>query len=257
MPHAQHTYDVSIPVQIRGRTLREVVDVPMNLVYESLEAEVVKGGVMELCDPSADLANVCCTPAYLEHPLVVEAVAQGRPYPIPLGMYLDGVKYTSVTSTRPDSVLGIWAINLLTDKRHIISATRAGDSCQCGCQGWCTLAPILSAVSWMFEAMARGSRPARTHDDKEWNGDATALSFSGVLLWVKGDWQEHSKSLGLMPWNTIFSPCPMCDTTQDTLHTLYDDVSVAHLPWREHSHEAYRSHRIADSFKTCTNTCKH
>ena len=65
--------------------------------------------------------DVMRTPAYKTHPLVIEAVADDRRLPIPLAVYLDGVAFTSHLGGRSDTTLGIWAIILVTHKRHLFA----------------------------------------------------------------------------------------------------------------------------------------
>eukprot|EP00959_Pyramimonas_sp_CCMP1952_P087631 1833603-Pyramimonas_sp.AAC.1 len=103
----------------------------------------------------------------------------------------------SGASGRQDSTLGIWVINLIAGTRHFLSVTRSSDACQCGCRGWCTTYPHLAAARWQVESMKDGQRPAFQFNGSQWPDDAPsgALSFRAALIWVKGDWSEHAKSL--------------------------------------------------------------
>eukprot|EP00974_Lingulodinium_polyedra_P057325 5515057-Lingulodinium_polyedra.AAC.1 len=72
----------------------------------------------------------------------------------PLALYLDGVGYQN-----RDSCLGIWVVNLVTNRRHLFSVTRKRDRCRCGCGSWCTLHALMSFTAWVVEVLATGRYP--------------------------------------------------------------------------------------------------
>ena len=45
--------------------------------------------------------------------------------------FMDGVAYSHT-----DSVLGVWAINMISQNRHVVALIRKRQMCQGGCQGW-------------------------------------------------------------------------------------------------------------------------
>eukprot|EP00959_Pyramimonas_sp_CCMP1952_P466902 9490710-Pyramimonas_sp.AAC.1 len=54
-------------------------------------------------DPTDRPKCVLDVPTYTEHPLVQRAVAAGEPPPLPLGIYLDGIRYISQAAGRSDT----------------------------------------------------------------------------------------------------------------------------------------------------------
>lgn len=150
--------------------------------------------------------------------------------PIPLAIYIDGVAFRTPSAGRQDSCLGIWIINLITSHRVLVSITRSSDACQCGCRGWCSLFPHLLCTRWQIDALVSGSRPRCLYDGRPWPSDSKFKSgrtynAKFCLLWVKGDWAEHSKSLGLSNWASWNNPCMYCHLNSEELHSLYDDLS--------------------------------
>ena len=111
-----------------------------------------------------------------------------------------------------------------------MSVTRSSDACLCGCKGWCSLYPHLQTAAWQFEAMASGRRPPTQSDGRPWAADDELAGpkeflYTAVLLWVKGDWNEHAKSLGLAPWSATFNACQFCNASSDEMHTMYDELN--------------------------------
>eukprot|EP00959_Pyramimonas_sp_CCMP1952_P473549 9501922-Pyramimonas_sp.AAC.1 len=158
-------------------------------------------------------------------------MTHGRRLPVPLAFYLDGVSYMSSAAGRNDSTLGMWIVNLCSGKRHLLSVTRTSDSCQCGCKGWCTVYPHLLNAKWQFLAMQRGRRPELRHDNRPWEdghhlAEPKQFGYTAALIWVKGDWAEHSKSLGLQRWDAVFNPCMLCEFSRCDLHAHYAEFDT-------------------------------
>ena len=128
---------------------------------------------------------------------------------------------------RSDTVLGLWMINLLSGKRHFIAALKGLDSCQCGCRGNCSRYPLFANITWQLEHIQRGTRPIRMHDGTD-SDDITkagqALGYSGVLIYIKGDWAEHAHSLSLQSWASVWQPCQFCELTKDSLNHVADKM---------------------------------
>eukprot|EP00959_Pyramimonas_sp_CCMP1952_P339872 7117912-Pyramimonas_sp.AAC.1 len=201
----KNTYLVKTPVNYNRRPQRTTRDVPTLLAYESLEDELRSDSTtfdLLTAGPGQSEESVLDLAVYRNHRSVLKSIENGERLPVPLGFYLDGVNYRAQAAGRMDSTTGMWIINLLTGNRHLVSVTRSSDSCLCGCRGWCSLFPHLQAVRWQLDAMMAGRRPTERHDGAPMDADATPLSFRGCLIWIKGDWGEHAKSLGLTSWSS-------------------------------------------------------
>ena len=116
---------------------------------------------------------------------------------VPLALFLDGVRYTSMIAGRAGTVLGFCLTNLVTEKRYWVGGVRSGDTCRCGCRGWCTLFPLLNSLKWMIAQLAQGKRFDRRHDGSAYDADdpleqirrtkGDRLGFRAAVIWVKGD----------------------------------------------------------------------
>jgi len=237
LPDVKHLTTVATPCNRNRGAARSIRHIIVRCIYESVEDELACDPTLHsmLDDPddAVGCETVMSLPVYKNHPMVIEAARDGRPRPLPLAFYLDGVQFRSPAAGRTDSVLGFWAINLLSKKRHLISVLRNSDYCSCGCKGWCSLYPQLQAAQWMFEGMSNGKRPPRTWDDKPWDPSSPVgtaakerpdLSYRAALIYIKGDWSEHAHSLGLASWSSAWSPCQFCTLAKFELHSLYHDM---------------------------------
>eukprot|EP00959_Pyramimonas_sp_CCMP1952_P472633 9500350-Pyramimonas_sp.AAC.3 len=231
LPHAPFMFNIDTPVNLNRRPRRTIRITPVAAVFESLDEELRTDQTtldMLLTEPEDREECVLDLPCYSNHPAVISAISAGKQLPVPLAFYLDGVSYMSSAAGRSDSTLGMWVVNLCSGKRHLLSVTRSSDSCQCGCKGWCTIYPHLLNAKWQFLAMQRGCRPLFRHDNKAWEeghwlSEPKEFRYTAALIWVKGDWGEHSKSLGLQAWNAVFNPCMMCSMCGADLHSHYDE----------------------------------
>ena len=77
----------------------------------------------------------------------------------PVNIYIDGVAYT-----RQDSVIGFWAQFALSPRKHLVAVLKKSEMCGCGCHGWDSVYPILSAIAWSIENMRYGTYPQRRHN---------------------------------------------------------------------------------------------
>ena len=66
--------------------------------------------------------------------------------------------------------------------------------------------------------------------DYEWAG-VRALSYIAILFWIKGDWMEHNKSMGLSNWASGMCPCAFCHCTSEELHDLYKYMTAISTPF--------------------------
>eukprot|EP00959_Pyramimonas_sp_CCMP1952_P378880 7936548-Pyramimonas_sp.AAC.1 len=109
----------------------------MRKVWESLGDEIAieETTARALSIPREERPpSVLTTPACNEHPVVRDSRAVGGPDPVPLAVYLDGVRFVSQAAGRSESV-GLWVLSLVSQKRHFVCAVKSGDLCSCGCKG--------------------------------------------------------------------------------------------------------------------------
>eukprot|EP00959_Pyramimonas_sp_CCMP1952_P094075 1967931-Pyramimonas_sp.AAC.1 len=66
-------------------------------------------------------------PACNEQPAVIQARGDGVLDPIPLTIYVNGVRFISQAAGRSESVLGAWGINLISGKRHFLTEQKSAD----------------------------------------------------------------------------------------------------------------------------------
>ena len=117
-----------------------------------------------------------------------------------VGIYMDALPYSQV-----DSVLGVWAINLVTGARHVMMLLRKRMACACGCRGWCTYHGILHFIHWVIQCLASGINPLQRHDGSSFESSfhdelrsqaaGAVLTFKTAVLKLKGDWQEFAERL--------------------------------------------------------------
>ena len=81
--------------------------------------------------------------AYWDHPVVK---ASSTPV-LPVAVFMDGVAHSHT-----DSVLGVWAINMIGQKCHKVALIRKRQMCKCGCQGWCSQFPLMALLRWYLKA---------------------------------------------------------------------------------------------------------
>ena len=48
----------------------------------------------------------------------------------------------------------VGAINMISQKRHVVALIRKWQMCKCGCQGWCSQFPLLTFLRWSLKAIA-------------------------------------------------------------------------------------------------------
>ena len=172
----------------KGDVSRTEWNIPVRVPHELLAEEFEE-------DPSIGLRTMETrdtgelSPNYYTHPLLAFAPSLW----VPLGIFMDGVKY-SIT----DSVLGVWVINWVTGRRHLCALVRKRILCRCGCKGWCTLWPLLHFLHWSLMCLKERVFPNTRHDGKPWWLSDRAREAMGLiqmkyhclLLQLKGDWAE-------------------------------------------------------------------
>ena len=87
-------------------------------------------------------------PAYTEHPVVLRSDPGTV---LPLAMYMDGVQYT----TR-GNLIGVWLVNMVSERHHLVLTLRTGVLCKCGCHGWCTYWQVFHYLNWCCQVLASG-----------------------------------------------------------------------------------------------------
>eukprot|EP00959_Pyramimonas_sp_CCMP1952_P185228 3872934-Pyramimonas_sp.AAC.1 len=248
LPSPGPLYDVRVPVNLHYSSIRSTTSIPMKYAWDCIDTEYENDpSIRELLeeDPAERTPCILDVPAYKEHPLVLRAEAADEPRPLPIGLYVDGIRYISQAAGRSDTITGFWLVNLVTQKRHLLSSLRHSDECACGCRGWDSIYPLLLSLAWMLRAMVRGESPQFRHDGSAWDdGDEYAVrrkfKTKCVLVWIKGDLMEHAKSFGLAPYSTYYSPCQFCECVSSEMHSFYDDLtSPDGPPWIHREHDAY------------------
>eukprot|EP00959_Pyramimonas_sp_CCMP1952_P186665 3903048-Pyramimonas_sp.AAC.1 len=101
---------------------------------------------------------------------------------------------------------------------------RHNELCDCGCGGYCSIHGMLQVAAWQLEALTDGLVPRERHDGTPWpthicpSDVGKKLGVRCVVLYVKGDWAEFSKSMGLAGWGNTWQPCPICPVQKDAMH---------------------------------------
>ena len=237
LPGVGPFYHVDTPIWKKGGE-RVTKSIPTACLWQRLRREFeANSDLAQTLECSSDATpDVMKTAAYKSHPKVKASIDNDDPLPLPLAIYLDAVAFSSALAGRSDSILGLWVINLISDKRHMFCVVRLLDMCRCGCKGRCTMFPLLLTLQWELIALQSGAPPLCRHDLSAWDfgdamGDMEFFSFICVLIWIKGDWAEFAHTLALQSWSSFFNPCFCCKATKEEMHTLYRDVSLDSLPF--------------------------
>jgi hypothetical protein len=219
--------DVKIPVNLNRSQLRTTTRLPIRCLWASINNEInADPSIMSLLSQSDDTrpTSIMNTPKYMTHPDVVRSRQAGETPPLPLAVYIDGVRYVAQAAGRSESVVGFWVENLLTSRRHFLCGFKSNDACGCGCRGWCSIQPVLSHITWQLEACQKGVVPSTNLDGTPYEpasaGGMVAqspLAHKACLVWVKGDWSEHQHTLGLTGWASTYSCCQYCHMDADEI----------------------------------------
>ena len=229
LPQNGNLADVKIPMNQNRAAQRTIRHVPSHLVCESLDEECAEdASIFTKLDAGLDATPVLSTRVYREHPVVQKAIQDGERLPVPLAVYVDGVRYRQQAAGRSDSVAGYWISNLVSGRRHLVAVVRHSDECACGCKGWCSTFPVLHFIRWQLLAMQHHARPALNYDGTELPEGCKLgrLNFSAVLVYVKGDWLEHAKTMGLSSWSQHHGCCQFCKLVATDVHSLAGDFDL-------------------------------
>ena len=211
-----------------GSVERATMSLPIIPLHEAIDSELREDDTLLLKLQEA-LDESRFPMSYESSPIV--AAADGPVWPISL--FLDGVPY-SLT----DTVVGIWAISLVTNRRHLLGVVRKRCSCKCGCRGWCTWWPLLDNLRWSLEALADGRYPTRRHDGTPFgNKDEARAAKAGTnfvckaaLVHLKGDWAEFCERMGFPSHASNIRPCFSCNCTkEDRFET--EGITLDGGPW--------------------------
>lgn len=241
---------LQIPANVNKSATRSKLDMYMRCLWSSLDHEVKDDQtILDMLNGigGSNDKSVLDIPDYKCHPKTLEALQNGRPPPIPLALYLDGVAYVNQAAGRSETILGWWLINLLTGVRHFICGMKSGDMCCCGCRNWCSLHPVMTHITWMLAAIQEGRVPTQWPDGTEFQpqegglSPGSELSRKGILLYIKGDWSEFAHSLGLSGWLSKFSPCCFCTHTAEEIDEHGCDFCSPAPEWNLRSTRDYEA----------------
>jgi len=228
--YKRYEYDLTIPGHLREHIARGPVRVIVYNAHEIIDEEL-------RADPTLGtrLRELELPRAYYEHP-IVQRHGHGEVHPY--GLYLDGVAYSNV-----DTCVGVWIVNLISGKRHVLCSLRKRIICQCGCRGWCSFDALLRWLHWSFKALANASYPISRHDGP-WTPDEAWRAAKGgqpilkpaCCLQLKGDWLEFCERIGYFPCTSNIRPCLCCTCPKDLLYAI-DGLSMTSMPefWNPHT----------------------
>ena len=171
-------------------------------------------------------------PAYFENPVVREHGDVQSPV-VPLAIFADGVPYSHL-----DSVVGFWAMNIITGGRVLFCVVRKKLACPCGCRGWCTMHAVFAWIRWSVECLARGVYPSRRHTGHPFEANdsmraalaGAQMGLKAIVLWVKGDWAEYATTFGFAGWRDALRPCFLCNAFGTGLQESIG-IGLESSPW--------------------------
>ena len=107
-------YSAEVPCYSKNNPLQKSKHMLFRSIITVVSDEIRHSQDCQRFMTGADLDNPLspgATPAYREHPRVVQSIEHGKPLPIPLAVYCDGVRITPVSAGRIDSDRGfLWPI---------------------------------------------------------------------------------------------------------------------------------------------------
>lgn len=204
-------YTLPVPSYERWSLGRSVQDVACALPHHVLAEEIFASpGFFEVARRT--VATAPWAEVYAENTIVQ---ARAEDFVVPLGLFMDGVQYL-----QRGSMVGVWVINLINERRHLICCLKKNTLCKCGCKGWCSLSPMFTMLAWSFKAMVDGLYPEQRSDGAPWGADEPTASLAGqplgfhaALILIKGDWAEVVSTWGFPSWQSHKDPCFVCKAT--------------------------------------------
>eukprot|EP00959_Pyramimonas_sp_CCMP1952_P316307 6620507-Pyramimonas_sp.AAC.1 len=109
----------NIPVVDRHSLGRTYQTVPFAALHEFVYNDVQNDSSM-----IGTIAERTWPAVYHQHPVTLDARANGQADPLPLALFIGGVRYSSNVAGRADSISGVWLINLMTSKRYYFGCLR-------------------------------------------------------------------------------------------------------------------------------------
>ena len=177
--------------------------------------------------------------SYDDNPVVLQST---KPV-IPFGLFVDGAAY-SLT----DSTIGIWMINLITRRRHLIGSVRSSLLCACGCRGYCSLFSVFYFLACQFQLLADAVHALARHDGKPWSAldrlrsvathAGQAMTYAVCLVFLQCDWAEYAKTFAFPAWNDLVRPCFGCNGFGEMLQRLRGVSSIS-MPSRSNDEIDY------------------
>ena len=242
--------NITVPITQPKRSIDDTMELQVSLAFESIAEELRQHPELFQESLARDWP-----PCFTEHEVTRRCTAQQRERLIPLAVYTDGVRYQSPTSSNCDSMTGVWLINAVSGKRHLVSTWRSGRSCRCGCKGWHSNWCILEYLKFCLVAMAEGRRPETDMNGNAW-GDGHVmtnmlnlfgqnLGFFGAVCWLKGDLSDVNKTHGLPSVSSTNNPCMFCKCAKEDMHAYYSDMLDDEWPWDLIEDGEYEAHCTA------------
>jgi hypothetical protein len=183
-----------VPMWDSVRNVRCLQTIAIRLPHEALVLDFGR-------DPSA----YCCAtyhpeewqvPSFLEHDLTV---THGHRNVAALGMYTDKVKYSKKDSFIRCSIGCVWKRSRVTSW-----VVKASCLCKCGCNGACTLCPIMDCFNQSVNALQDNAHWAKRHDGAPFGPQDHARRLRVgklpmpvcALVEYRGDWPERAAVAG-------------------------------------------------------------
>jgi hypothetical protein len=229
--------ELDIPGHERATLGRTILKCDGVLIHHQLAESVAVSGPLQ---SQSYRAKECekFSQMYHDHPSVLREPPGTY---LPLALYVDGVSFQ-----RRDSAIGIWFVNLLTDKRHLALVLRRRTLCRCGCKFWCSLHVAFQFIAWLINVLLSGVYPSSGPNGTPLTGVQASfanqpLGYKAATLCVKGDWAEFTHTLGLPQWSSHQHPCFACFCTggDGGNMALTAGISLLLTPWVEKTFADY------------------
>jgi hypothetical protein len=105
LPGPGPLYSATLPATVRKKAHLRSRDIVFRQVYRTISDEVKSSSSVQAVleqGPCDDPDSVLSLPCYTEHPLVESCVRDTGTWPLPLALYVDGVRYTPISAGRSD-----------------------------------------------------------------------------------------------------------------------------------------------------------
>ena len=227
-------YQVRTVGHPKGDVRRQELTLAMLPVHELLDDEMSETTGARTQLEEAIIAEKL-PPIYWQNPIVQASEEKSV---MPLALFLDGVAYSN-----SDSVVGIFAMNLITGRRWLLGAVRKRLTCRCGCRGWDTWWDVMSFLHWSLTATGQGLYPDRRHDGGVLDPRRQALAgkqmkFKGAVIQLRGDWAEFCERFGYPTCSHLYRPCFCCAGNRENMYNPVG-LSLRSTPWHVNSDSDY------------------